>query len=214
MTLRPREPQPDRSPAPPECHARVSRGRSSCPPRASGTHQAFGEDLVARVLQPPVAREQRECARGAAGRAKPRPMKFWDSSAIIPLLVREASSADALGWLKKDPDMLVWWGTAVECTSAIARRERDGSLDPASSRAAFERLGTLSRTWQEVSPVEAVRKLALRLIRVHELRAADSMHLAAALVASESDPSSLTFVCLDRRLDHAARLEGLECMAA
>ncbi len=140
-------------------------------------------------------------------------MKFWDSSAIVPLLVREPNSADALGWLKDDSDMLVWWGTQVECASAIARRERDGSLDDTASRTAFDRLRILAEGWQEVSPVDAVRTLAARLLRVHDLRAADSLQLAAALVASESDPSSLTFICLDKRLDKAAGLEGLKRMA-
>lgn len=141
-------------------------------------------------------------------------MKFWDSSAIVPLLVQEASSAEALAWLKDDPDMLVWWGTLVECTSAIARRERDGSLDGSSSVAAFSRLQALTQCWQEVGPVDAVRSLSMRLLRVHDLRAADSLQLAAALVASEAQPASLVFVCLDKRLDDAARLEGLARLAS
>jgi hypothetical protein len=42
----------------------------------------------------------------------------------------------------------------------------------------------------------------------HALRAADSLQLGAALVASEGDPTSLEFVCLDRNLADAAEREG------
>lgn len=136
-------------------------------------------------------------------------MKFWDSSAIIPLLMQESRSSDTLRWLKQDTEMIVWWGTAVECTSAIARREREGALDAALSDAAFEGLHMLAQSWHEISPVDPVRQLATRLLRVHSLRATDSLQLAAALVAAEGEPASLTFVCLDNRLDDAARLEGL-----
>ena len=50
-------------------------------------------------------------------------MKFWDSSAVVPLLVVEQQRDELLGLLQRDPRMLVWWGTLVECTAALARRE-------------------------------------------------------------------------------------------
>jgi hypothetical protein len=40
------------------------------------------------------------------------------------------------------------------------------------------------------------------------LRAADSLQLAAALVAADHNPSSLEMVYLDARLSSAARREG------
>ena len=43
---------------------------------------------------------------------------------------------------------------------------------------------------------------------MHERRAADSLQLAAALIAADHDPSSLESVCLDTRLTSAARREG------
>ena len=54
-------------------------------------------------------------------------MRFWDASAIVPLLVNEPTRKTLLGLLDGDSGMLVWWGTPVECTSAIARREREGA---------------------------------------------------------------------------------------
>ncbi|MFM8360945.1 MAG: VapC toxin family PIN domain ribonuclease, partial [Verrucomicrobiota bacterium] len=64
------------------------------------------------------------------------------------------------------------------------------------------------RSWVEVEPTDAVRRQAQRLRRLHRLRAADARQLAAALVACQHDPSSLSFWAADERLAAAARLEG------
>lgn len=110
--------------------------------------------------------------------------------------------------------MLVWWATDVECASAIARVERASSASGAfDARVAYERLDALSAAWQEVQPVAALRRLAVRLLRVHPLRAADSLQLAAAILASEHDPTSLQFVTLDDRLADAAAREGFRIVA-
>ena len=53
-------------------------------------------------------------------------MRFWDSSAITPLLVVEADSAQRERQLADDADMLVWFGTLTEVESSLARRKRAG----------------------------------------------------------------------------------------
>jgi predicted nucleic acid-binding protein len=126
-------------------------------------------------------------------------MRFWDSSAIVPLVVEEAATARMQTVYRGDPVIFAWWGTTVECTSALSRLERDGELDAAAG-AAIERLRALQRRWREVQPLETLRDMAPRLLRVHPLRAADSFQLAAAILASENRPVSLDFVCLDARL--------------
>lgn len=141
-------------------------------------------------------------------------MKFWDASAVIPLLLAEPQRAALLGELERDPVMLVWWGTPVECVSAIARREREGALGAEQARAAIERLRSLSLSWQEVLPTDAVRATAQRLLRVHALRAADSLQLAAAVLVAERDPATLPLVSLDERLCDAAAREGFQIVRA
>jgi uncharacterized protein len=137
-------------------------------------------------------------------------MRFWDSSAIVPLLVGEASSKAVLIELEGDPDMIVWWATSVECVSALARLERDAKLDAPRMTAAIDRLDAIMRAWQEIQPVERVRQAANRLLRVHDLRTADALQLGAALVASEELPASLTIVTLDDRLARVADREGFK----
>ena len=135
-------------------------------------------------------------------------MKFWDASAIVPLLVAQESTAAMQALARADEGMLVWWASQVECASAIARLERDGALDEVSSARAFERLQLAVNGWHEVEAGDAVREAAVRFLRVHPLRAADALQLAAAFVAADRRPPSLEIVTLDERLASAARKEG------
>ena len=138
-------------------------------------------------------------------------MRFWDSSAIVPLVVEEASSAAMRAQLEDDGDVVVWWATPVECVSALVRSRRTGRI--ADEASAIGRLDWIARRWREVEPVPAIRDEARRLIRVHDgMRAGDAIQLAAALAAAERRPSSLGFVCLDDRLKSAAEREGLRVL--
>jgi uncharacterized protein len=135
-------------------------------------------------------------------------MRFWDASAIVPLLMKEDATVRLRKLALADAAMLVWWGTEVECASAISRLERDGALDEAGAIDAFDRLHQLSGAWHEVEPSDPVREAAVRFLRVHPLRAADALQLAAAFIAAERRPPSLEVVTLDDRLAAAARKEG------
>jgi hypothetical protein len=141
-------------------------------------------------------------------------LRFWDSSAIVPLIIEEPGQPALLEMLGSDPVMVVWWGTPVEVVCAVSRREREGALDAAVAAAAIDRMRRIERAWYQVTPSDAVRNRAQRLLRVHPLRAADSLQLAAALTVAGDDPASIRFVTLDRRLLDAARREGLNVAAA
>ena len=141
-------------------------------------------------------------------------MKFWDASAIVPLLVAEPSRRRLLELLEHDPVMIAWWCSPVECSSAIARREREGALTAAGATDALQRLRSLAAAWYEVLPADPVRRTAQRLLRVHKLRSADSLQLAAAITAAEDDASSLEIVTLDEHLGEAAGREGFRILGA
>ena len=135
-------------------------------------------------------------------------MKFWDASAIVPLLVAEELTRRLQALAAKDAAMLVWWGSAVECISALARLERNSALNARAMTLALQRLGQLTAGWHEVDPSDEIRETAARFLRVHPLRAADALQLAAAFAAAERRPASLEIVTLDDRLANAARKEG------
>jgi predicted nucleic acid-binding protein len=135
-------------------------------------------------------------------------VKFWDASAIAPLLVAEESTRRLQALAAKDAAMLVWWGSAVECISALARLERNSALNARAMTLALQRLRQLTAGWHEVDPSDEIRETAARFLRVHPLRAADALQLAAAFAAAERRPASLEIVTLDDRLANAARKEG------
>ena len=135
-------------------------------------------------------------------------MRFWDASAVVPLLIAETTTNTMQRFAAGDQAMLVWWGTEVECASAIARLEREGALEAPAVIEAFDRLKRLADGWHEIDPNDGIREAAVRFLRVHPLRAADALQLAAAFVAAERRPSSLDVITLDERLAAAARKEG------
>lgn len=135
-------------------------------------------------------------------------MRFWDSSALVPLLVEQAATRKMRALYRADAEIVAWWGARVECDSAILRLEREGKLRVRAATGALGRLDALAGSWMEIQPVDTIRDQARRLLRTHTLRAADSMQLAAAWLAAEHVPASLGFVCLDERLSLAAEREG------
>lgn len=133
---------------------------------------------------------------------------FWDASALVPLLVSELRSWEVIDLLRDDPAPVVWWASPVECSSALHRRNREGKLPDAQLDAALQRLRELTSATAFILPTEEVRTRAVGLLALHPLRAADSLQLAAALTWTEGLATGEPFVCLDRRLRDAARLQG------
>ncbi|PJD99280.1 MAG: hypothetical protein CK427_16100 [Leptospira sp.] len=135
-------------------------------------------------------------------------MKFWDSSAILPLIIKEDSSSEILNILSNDSEIIVWWGTYLECLSGLARKERERNLSLSEFGIAKKRLRTLSEQWNEIQPVDSIKDIAEKLLRNHDLRAADSLQLASAILFCQHKTSNFTFVSLDIKLNLAANREG------
>lgn len=137
---------------------------------------------------------------------------FWDSSAVVPVLVAEDRSAAMAALLRRDKAPAIWWGSAVECQSALHRRRREAALSAGGLSEALARLGRLAEDIDVVAPTARLRERAGRALAAHPLRAADALQLAAALVWSGEPATGEAFVCLDERLRDAARREGFEVL--
>jgi predicted nucleic acid-binding protein len=133
---------------------------------------------------------------------------FWDSSAVVPSLLREVRSAAITELLRSDTAPALWWASPVECQSALYRRRRDGSLTEPELAAGLGRLQRLTDNVDMVAPTVKLRDRAGRLLAAHSLSGADSLQLAAALAWCEEEPRGSGFVCLDMRLREAAQREG------
>src|SRR6202007_2662803 len=98
--------------------ARAQRHRAAAPRSAAAV----------TVQRSAAARQGRRIGcRSPPRRAPARPVKFWDASAIVPLLIAEAPTRRLQALAAGDPDILVWWGSPVECVSALARLDRDAA---------------------------------------------------------------------------------------
>ena len=134
-------------------------------------------------------------------------MKFWDTSAVIPLLANEPSPERLPEQLEQDPQVLIGWGTTVEVACALARRERGKLLTADQVTNALALVRQLADSWHEIVPSDAVRRTAERLLRMHALRAADSLACRCAdcrrpRACHSGDPLP------ESRLSSAARREG------
>jgi predicted nucleic acid-binding protein len=135
-------------------------------------------------------------------------VRFWDSSAIVPIIFAEPASPQVRSLAEDGSRLTVWWGTPVECASAIARRERSGDLGTQAITEALALLDDLAGEWTEVPPTPRLRDIARRIVFLHQLRAADAFQIAAARIGGDDWPESLSFVTLDERLAVAAQREG------
>lgn len=134
-------------------------------------------------------------------------VNYWDTSAIVPLLVEENSTSVREAEFGSGSPVVTCWSTALEVRSALERLRREGVLPESSLRAAENRFAVLRRQWLVVRPGDFCRERAERLLRIHPLRAADALQLASALVACGENTKDAEFHCGDVPLCTAARLE-------
>jgi predicted nucleic acid-binding protein len=135
-------------------------------------------------------------------------VRFWDSSAVVPLLVEQKSSSRVATWVAGDDAMVLWTLTPVEVVSALQRLVRDKALAEEVARQAEVRLTEIVHACHVIIDVEPVKALATRLLRLHPLRAFDVLQLAAALHWAEGHPQGRTLHTLDNRLALAAQRDG------
>ena len=91
-------------------------------------------------------------------------MRFWDTSALVPLVVAEDETQRMRSLLEEDPHIITWAWTSVEFASAVERRARQGELNREHRRDALSRFADLAEIWDEVTDVLAVRRYALAVL--------------------------------------------------
>ena len=141
---------------------------------------------------------------------------YADTSALVKRYVDEVGS----GWFRTlldqfpPPSVIVVHLAIVEMTSALTRRQRDGTITPAEyaeTQAAFR--SDCLNEYRIVTADGGIIDEATRLLERHPLRAYDAIHLAAAIVANRhllaDSLTALTFLSADDRLNDAASAEGI-----
>lgn len=139
-------------------------------------------------------------------------MRYWDTSGLVSLCARDQHHDAAQPLVRGDREVVTWWATRVECVSAIRQRRRTGRLGKTGERDALSRLERLARFWTEVTPSDAIRSVAERLLHRHALRAGHALQLAAAIDWGSGTGEGLEFVTFDQELAEAAAAEGFKVL--
>ena len=105
-------------------------------------------------------------------------MRFWASSAVVPLLVEQERSQRVATWVAEDQIMVLWTLTSVEIVSALRRLVREHSVEEAVARVVEVRLNELVHACHVIVDVDPVKSRATRPLRLHPLRAFDALQLA------------------------------------
>src|SRR2546426_11396245 len=116
-------------------------------------------------MDPQQASGQGRRRRGPPSRARRGSVRFWDSSAVVPLLIHQERSSRVASWVSGDNAMVVWTLTPVEVVSALRRLVRERAVSEDAARVAEIRLGEMMERGHVVIDVEGVKSLAARLLR-------------------------------------------------
>ncbi|MGY1746735.1 type II toxin-antitoxin system VapC family toxin [Blastococcus sp. SYSU D00695] len=131
---------------------------------------------------------------------------YLDTSAIVPLVIEEPSSATCRAVWDAAADVVCSRLGYVEAAAALAQATRLGRMTGDQEDQALERLDLI---WDQVTvlPVdEPLVRRAASLARTHSLRGYDAVHCAAALLAADAE---LVAAAGDRDLLAAWQTEGL-----
>jgi len=139
-------------------------------------------------------------------------VRFWDTSALVPLFIAERESGSALRRLREDPEVVVWTLARLELLAALAHRGRGEPTAARQLREARRHFLDAWERWSEVIAADIVRRHAERIVGTHPLLASEALHIGAALVAAEDEPSTLEFVTFDRRQAAIAEREGFHVL--
>ena len=141
---------------------------------------------------------------------------FLDSSALVKRYVPETGSAwiRALSAQETGNSLFIARITWVEVLSALARREREGSLTPTDRTLILQRFRSdLNNQYQVIELDSTLAETAGQLVGQYPLRAYDAVQLASVLLLqptfATTQFTSLIFLTADDRLSAVASALGL-----
>ena len=137
-------------------------------------------------------------------------VNFWDSSALVPLVVPEKNSLALLDFKESSEMIFTWTLAPVEVLSAFYRLLRTKEISPETHQNAAITWKAVEDALELINETESVKAKAKRILNLHPLKAADALQLAAALAAASDNPPDHTFVSLDNSLRTAAQKEGFQ----
>jgi predicted nucleic acid-binding protein len=117
---------------------------------------------------------------------------YLDTSAIVPLIIDEPTSAACRRVWSAADEIVTSLLAYVEAAAALARAERMGRLDATLHRDAIIRLEHLWGSVSVIEPREETVLHAAALSRRFSLRGYDAIHCATAVEAATEDFAAVT----------------------
>ena len=139
-------------------------------------------------------------------------MIYVDTSALVPLFIREPTSDAVIDWIESSGDRLAiseW--TLVEFASAAAIKLRTGQASPNLVKQAKARMYKFAQKHCTIAvPGREDFRRAAELVGVDtlKLRAGDALHLAIA-----ESLNTQGILCLDQAMIESAKLLGMTTVA-
>lgn len=131
---------------------------------------------------------------------------YFDTSALIPLIIEEPSTAVCLRLWNEASRIASVRLLYAEACAALARAHRVGHLSATQLEEAVDALDEITTQIDHVEVTDELVRTAGALARKHGLRGYDAVHLAAGLKVSDDD---VVFVTGDMNLATAARVSGV-----
>ena len=137
-------------------------------------------------------------------------LAFWDSSALVKLLVEEQGSDVAAVLWDVAAEVAASRLSVPEIAAALAAAERGGRIDRARARIARAEWDRYRSALDVVEVSAEIADHAAGLAASHPLSGADAVHLASAVALRGGE---LVVATWDRRLEAAALAEGLSVVS-
>ena len=138
-------------------------------------------------------------------------MLYWDSSAIVASILNEKSGIKIDNFVRTILGNRIYTSiiTPLEIESAIQRRLREKSLSLKEADKGRITSTEFCKVAYLVISDHYVLDMALHLQKIYGLRPSDAIQLASARIGAENPPK-VHFLCLDNKLNEAAKREGFE----
>ena len=131
---------------------------------------------------------------------------YFDTSAVIPLIVDEPSSPMCIRLRNEATRTVSVRLLYAEARAALAQARRMARLTQQQLATAVDQLDVLVGQMSFIEVTERLVRSAGVLAETHQLRGYDAVHLAAAQAAADADA---VFISGDRRLIYAAASVGM-----
>lgn len=129
---------------------------------------------------------------------------YLDASALVKRYIDEDGTTEVNALIDEADYNVTNLISRAEVSAAIMRASR---MDILSQEDALEAIGRFQSEWESIQRLpmtEATVEEADNLVRSHDLRGYDAVHLAAAIIWQEAIGESVLFASYDRKLREAA----------